>query len=196
MPNALDAQKGSELSSLKRWWPVLVPVVLLTVVSSAQPSSPLTALILPTLIAIGIALLLFVVLVIAVARRAGRARVLTVAGGLALSVVYVAFCLSAGGPLGVRFFIGRVALHEAAMSAVRGDAPSAPARIGGFAVSGIEVDGGIVRLETHRDEVGSEGIAFFPVALEQSEIDGYAYLPLWWYLGQWFIYSPSVGDGI
>lgn len=177
---------------LGRWWPLVLVIVSSLAVSIGHPRSPLTALIMPGVIAILVFAVLAVTLVVALVRKAPKPRIAVILGSLVLSGAFVALCVN-GGPLWMRFMLSRAELHDAAILAVQGEPPTVPLRVGLFDAEEIVVDGGIVRIRTFDDGVTEQGLAFYPHELPDTEMGEYAYIRLGWERGQWYVYDRMGG---
>ena len=177
---------------LGRWWPLVLVIGSALAVSIVHPRAPLTALIVPGVVAILVSVVLAATLLTALARKAPKSRLLVILGSLVLSGVFVALCVN-GGPLWMRFMLSRTELHDAAILAVQGESPATPLRVGLFEARSIAVDGGVVRISTFDDGSTEQGLAFFPYALSDAESGEYSYIRIGWERGQWYVYDRTSG---
>ncbi|MDO9099763.1 MAG: hypothetical protein Q7V53_03330 [Caldisericota bacterium] len=178
---------------VRRWWPLLLVALGILIAFAVQALAPDVALMVPFPVALFVCVVLVLVFVIGLLRKADRSRLLLLLGALIVAGGFAVFCF-AGGPLWLRFDLSRDQLHDAVMRAVQGTPPSTPCRVGMFAVQDIDVDGGVVSFRTHDGKSGEQGIAYFPMRLEGREPYGVLYLPLAWERGYWYVYVRDRGD--
>ncbi len=178
---------------LRRWWPLLLVALGILIAFAVQALAPDVALVVPIYVAFLVCVVLVLVFIIGLVRKADRSRLLLLLVALLVAGAFAVFCFE-GGPLWLRFDLSRDQLHDAAMRAVQGTPPSTPCRVGMFAVQDIDVDGGVVSFRTYDGEPEEQGIAFFPARLESREADAVWYLPLGWERGYWYVYIRGHGD--
>jgi len=177
---------------LRRWWPLALVLIWAAIAWVVQPRSPLDAIVLPGTSAFVVFAVLAVALIVAFVKKVERSRIIAIVASLLVCLVVGALSVSLG-PFGLRMLLSREQLYDAAMLAVQGKPPETPVRIGSFEVDAIAVDGGVVRFRIYEDELGDQGIAYFPAPLADPESGNYSYISIGWHKGEWYIYERQVG---